>query len=191
MALYFLVEPVQVAFQQIGKLKAETDPWFAIVTTACFAGVIPWAVQASRGRFATGTKTKHLLFLTIYWAVQGFAVDTLYQWQEGVFGSGRDVETLLIKVVIDQLPFNLLWGTPNSTVWYGWRDAGFSWNQFRIENPLPRLVNRYVTIQISVWIVWVPAVIMIYTLPIDLQIPLFNLVICFFSLLLATVSQKG
>jgi len=191
LVLYFMVEPVRNAFQVIGDLKSETDPWFAMVTTALFAGVIPWTVQAFRGRFPKGRRLYHLLFLALYWAIQGFAVDTLYHWQENTFGNGRDLQTLAVKVLIDQFPFNLFWGTPNSVVWYGWRDADFSWRRFREQNPMPRLINRYVTIQVSVWIIWIPAVMMIYTLPLDLQIPLFNLVICFFSLLLATVSRKG
>jgi hypothetical protein len=37
--------------------------------------------------------------------------------------------------------------------------------------------------------VWIPAVIMIYALPLGLQQPLFNLVVCFFSLLLLFLNR--
>ena len=50
-------------------------------------------------------------------------------------------------------------------------------------------MQKFATIQISAWIVWVPAVLIIYSLPANLQIPLFNLVLCFFSLVLAFVSR--
>lgn len=44
---------------------------------------------------------------------------------------------------------------------------------------------------VSTWVVWVPATSLVYTLPSPLQIPLFNLVLCFFVLLLSFVSQTA
>jgi hypothetical protein len=43
----------------------------------------------------------------------------------------------------------------------------------------------------SQWMVWIPAVSIIYCLPSALQIPLFNLVVCFWVLLLTFVSRRS
>jgi hypothetical protein len=187
--LYFYVPGARPAFEQIGDLKQSSGPWFAVISTALFAGLIPWIVLCFRGRIPRGDRGKHLVFYLAYWAMQGATVDLLYTWQAHWFGSGRDTSTLLLKTLVDQGPYNLLYATPIGTLLYGWKDAGFSWRRFRKENPWTRLRHRYIVIQISVWIVWIPGVLMIYCLPTDLQIPLFNLVICFFSLLLVFVSR--
>ena len=41
---------------------------------------------------------------------------------------------------------------------------------------------------VSGWMVWIPAVSMIYILPASLQIPLFNIVLCFWSLVLTLIT---
>lgn len=189
LALYFLVPPMRPGFEAVGELKTGTDPWFAMVSTSLFAGFIPWLVLCHRGRIGGDGRWKHFAFLTLYWAMQGAVVDALYTWQDRWFGSGNDWPTLAVKTLVDQGPFNLIYATPLSLVMYGWKDAGFSWSRFREQNPWPRLRHRYAVIQVSVWIVWIPAVTMIYCLPPELQIPLFNFIICFFSLLLAFVSR--
>jgi hypothetical protein len=188
--LYFLVSPAREAFQVIGRLKADTGPAFAFISTAVFGGFLPWLVLWRRGR-VDGRPLAHLLFLVLFWGVQGMIVDLLYTLQDQAFGSGRDWKTLAIKTLIDQGPFNLFWGTPNSLVFYGWKNAGFSWRRFARGLTRQRVLHRYVSIQVSGWITWIPAVLMIYSLPPDLQVPLFNLVLCFFSLLLAFVSREG
>jgi len=189
LGLYFFAPALRPAFTAVGDLKAHADPWFALLSTALFGGLLPWIVLCARGRIAPGDRLRQLAFLLAFWALQGAAVDTLYTLQHHWFGDGRDPHTLLLKLLVDQGPFNLLWATPCTLLLYGWRNAGFSWTRFRAENPWPRLRHRYATVQVSAWIVWIPAVLMIYSLPPDLQIPLFNLVLCFFSLLLVFVSR--
>ena len=41
---------------------------------------------------------------------------------------------------------------------------------------------------ITNWLVWIPSVLLIYLMPPMLQIPLFNLVLCFFVLVLAILN---
>ena len=187
--VYFFVPGARPVFETVETLKARSGPGFALVSTAVFGGLIPWMVLRARGRIKSRDALAQLAFLVIFWAVQGLIVDALYTFQDRMFGSGRDWQTLLTKMLVDQGPFNLLYATPNTLIFYGWRNAGFSWTRFwRGLNRQP-LLHRYITIQVSGWVTWIPAVLMVYSLPPDLQIPLFNLVLCFFSLLLAFVSR--
>lgn len=189
LALYFWIPELRPGFEAIGNFKRASGVWFALFSTALFGGMIPWIVMVFRGRIPEGQKIKQLIFFIGFWALQGFMVDWLYTQQNRWFGSANDFETLLMKVLVDQLPYNLLWATPNGIVLYGWKNANFSWCEFKRIHTLPVIVHKYVTIQVSAWVVWVPAVMMIYSLPPDLQVPLFNLVLCFFSLVLAFVSR--
>jgi hypothetical protein len=46
------------------------------------------------------------------------------------------------------------------------------------------------SIIISIWAVWIPTVSIVYSLPLALQFPLFNIVLCFWSLMLTTLSKE-
>jgi predicted branched-subunit amino acid permease len=43
---------------------------------------------------------------------------------------------------------------------------------------------------VTTWVVWIPGTAIIYSLPYPLQIPLFNLTLCFFVILVGVFSQK-
>jgi hypothetical protein len=93
--------------------------------------------------------------------------------------------------VFDQLIYSVLWATPCAQICFYWKDAGFSfarawdlrWPAFWKEN-MPKAI-------IALWAVWLPAVTVIYSLPPALQIPLFNIVLCFYALLFATVNRDN
>ena len=71
-----------------------------------------------------------------------------------------------------------------------WQDANFSW---RAAGAKWRSAEYWRFILpsnlLSVWMVWLPAVTVIYCLPPSLQIPLFSLVLCFWSVLLQLVTK--
>jgi hypothetical protein len=190
LCLYFFVPALRPGFDSISELKTRTDPWFAMITTSVFGGLIPWAVSHARGRHPTGRGLQHLIAMLIYWACTGAIVDALYTLQDQWFGSGRDLATLMKKMLVDQGPFNLIWATPVCLTFFGWKETDFDWKQFRAVHSWPVIRQKYLTIQISCWIVWIPAVTMIYAMPQGLQQPLFNLVICFFSLLLVFLNKE-
>jgi len=68
-----------------------------------------------------------------------------------------------------------------------WKDGGFKRSAFA-GLTLKRFVTRdCVRALLSGWSVWLPMVCIIYSLPSELQIPLFNIVLCFWVLLLSAL----
>jgi hypothetical protein len=49
-------------------------------------------------------------------------------------------------------------------------------------------LDEWITVLFSTWVVWIPAVSIVYSLPSALQLPIFNLVLCFWCLLLTFVT---
>jgi hypothetical protein len=189
LVLYFLVPATRPVFEAIGDLRARNGFVFSAVSTAFFGGVVSWGVLWYRGRIPQDQCFKQGVFFILYWAAQGLMVDTLYRLQTQWFGDGNDPLTLFKKVLVDQGPYNLVYATPVSLFFYTWKDQGFSWPKAWAAYKR-NFMQRYWSVMLSVWMVWIPAVTMIYSLPPDLQIPLFNLVICFFTLVLAFVSRE-
>ena len=119
----------------------------------------------------------------------GWLVDTFYGLQITLFGKDTDIATLIKKTAFDQFVFSALLTCPFLTLSYQFKDAQFNFKRF-LQTLDRRLLLLYLpTTIVTNWLVWIPAVLLIYLMPPVLQIPLFNLVLCFFVLVLAMLNS--
>lgn len=203
---YFLWEPVTVALDALGRLKARGGFLYSAISTSLFGGLIPFLWRsASRARaaaraHATGVALpaplwtvpawQAALFLCVFWAWKGIEVDLLYRAQALVFGDGARFAVIAPKVAVDQFVYNPLWAAWTQVVAYWWLERGFRPAPGEARQLLREMGSRSVTILISTWGIWIPMVSIIYAMPASLQIPLFNIVLCFWGLMLASLSRE-
>ncbi len=187
--LYYFWPPALTSFSFVAHLKARYGLVYAVCATAFFGGVIPFCYLFLTGQ--TRQKPgKELLFYLLFWGYKGAEVDLFYRLQGLLFGTGNDWRTVAMKTSVDQLCYAAFWMVPTIAVAYLWKDSGFSRQTFR------RRLNRVFftltipTIVVSNWLVWLPAVSVIYFMPPNLQVPLYNLVQCFFVLLLHMLGRE-
>ncbi len=169
---YFYWSAAQPVFSFVAELRAEYGLGYAIVSTSIFGGLLPFCFMYLKG----GIKTQvilQLLFYCVLWALMGVLIAEFYTFQAYLFGSGNDFFTVAKKVAFDQFVYSVLITCPFLTLVYMWKDNGFSWSKTK------PLINR------SLLTIKIPTVSVIYMLPTDLQIPLFNFVLCLFVLILA------
>ena len=187
---YFYVEPVRDALQRVADFK-ETVGWpFAIVSTALFGAVLPWLVQRLRPAYRGETRWSHLLFLAAFWGYKGAEIDWFYKLQAHLVGDAATLGIITVKVLIDQCLYVPLWAVPTTVLAYRFKDEGFDVGRlrrviFEDHGGLGGWVRaRVLPVLVSNWAVWLPAVVVIYALPQALQLPIQNLVLCFWALLL-------
>jgi hypothetical protein len=185
---YFYWPASQDVFQFFAQLKAENGATYAVVSTAIFGGLIPFVYLFLNGKIAF-SPYKQLFFYVLIWGFLGWIVNELYQFQSYLFGDGTDWVTIAKKAAFDQLVFSAMLTCPWLTLVYLWKDQRFSWALTR------PLLGELVKVQIPTtvltnWLIWIPAVCLIYTMPPNLQIPLFNLVLCFFVLIFAILQTE-
>jgi len=152
--------------------------------------VIPYLVLVAMRQVPKGRASSELAFYVLFWIWKGVEVDALYRLQGLMFGSAATVVAIAAKTCFDQFVYNTLWAAPTQVIFFLWKDKGFSRSgvvQGLGEEPFGR---RVLVILFSGWIVWFPAVMIIYSLPSALQVPLFNLVLCFWCLLLSFISRS-
>lgn len=186
---YFYYEPAAAIFTYFSDLKSQYGWKYAMLSTSLFGGLIPFIYllltkQIREKVIAIG------LFYILFWAYKGVEVNYLYQLQEYWFGAGSDVNTLAKKTFVDQFIYGTLWAAPSMAIAYLWKDK-----LLNVRQTLNNIDKQFVFLQIPTtlvtnWIIWIPSVLIIYSMPSDLQIPLFNFVLCFFVLLLSTISKK-
>lgn len=188
---YYNHEPTRASLDSLASFKTRWGWRYSLIATSLFGGLIPFLYL--RGSIATrdSTPVSHGVFYVLFWAMKGVEVDMFYRLQGWLFGDGVDVRTIVCKLAVDQLVYSIIWSTPTTMLAFYWKDAGFSFGRLRRLAWIPFLREHMPKTVIGLWGVWIPAVTIIYSLPAALQIPLFNIVLCFYALLFAALSRRN
>jgi hypothetical protein len=192
---YYRIPAIHAALARVVEIRQATGLGFAIVSTAVFGGLFPFVyLRFSRG--AGGGHPTHAwsqgLSLTAFWAYKGLEVDLWYRLQAHVFGSGHEITTVAVKVVADQFVYCPAFAVPVTAAVYEFVETRFDRKRLMADLRAPGWYRRRVLpVLISNIVVWVPAVAVIYALPTPLQLPLQNLVLCFYTLVVVHQTRGG
>lgn len=186
---YFHHEPTRVALERLVELRQTYGVSFSIATTAFCGGFLPFLYLRFGPRHPHRPTLALGVALTVFWAYKGLEIDVWYRVLAWLVGEERNVSTVAIKAALDQFVYCPLFAVPLTTLVYAWCKRDFSFRAVLADLRAPRWYQRRaLPLLISNLGVWVPAVCIIYTLPTALQLPLQNVVLCFFTLLLAHLS---
>ena len=190
---YYLSPSVRDLFTQVAHLRAHYGLGFAIVSTALFGALLPTLIQQGfpKLRKACPRPLRSLPFLLIFWGLKGIEIDLFYHAQAVIFGDATTISAVLPKMVVDQLIYVPLWAIPTTVLPFLWKDCGYSLTRTRAALGTHWYRRRGVPLMLANWGVWVPTVVLIYCLPLALQLPLQNIVLCLWSLLVIAMTQKA
>ena len=190
---YYLAPWAKPWFDQLALLKARGGFLFSVLTAACAGAVLPeilGVIFFQRGR-ATARNRENLFFGLPFWAFNGLCVDLLYRGQAVWFGTAPTVATLAKKVAVDQLIYSALFAAPLAAWCYEWKNR-----RYRTDGLGDMFTSRFYLAKIlpttmANWGVWFPGTALIYSLPSLLQVPLFNLALTFWALILAYIHSPA
>jgi hypothetical protein len=186
---YFYWPASLQTFQFFADLKAEYGGLYATISTSIFGGLLPFLYMFLKGEIRF-LPIQQLLFYLLIWAILGWVINAFYGLQVLLFGEGTDWLTIVKKTAFDQFVFSVFVTAPIIALAFLWKDQQFNWQQTKMQ--LDDLIKVQIpTTVVTTWIIWIPAVSLIYMMPTNLQIPLFNLVLCFFVLILAILNVDG
>lgn len=189
---YYHHVPTREVLSQFATWRRQVGVASSMLSTAIFGGVIPVLVLRLRPATRSRYNTRQGLGLILFWAYKGFEVDLFYRLLAHVVGTGHDFATIATKAAIDQFCYSPLFAVPMTALFFEWLTIRFEtsaliddiraggWYRRRI---LPLIVSNVG--------VWLPAVCIIYSLPTPLQLPLQNLVLCFYTLMIAHMTKRA
>ncbi len=189
--LYYLAPGTRPAFDAVAGWKTRYGLGYSALATAIFGGAIPFLYLLASGHVSPERRRIEFLLGILFWAYRGVEVDLFYRLQAFVFGEQASLSVVLPKVLVDQFIYSVFIAAPGQVVFFLWKERGLSFRAIKPDLNLSCLAGPVATVAVSQWMVWIPAVSIIYSLPSALQIPLFNLVLCFWVLLLTFVSQRS
>ncbi len=188
--LYYFAADFRPVFNTVSGWKTSGGFLYSIFATALFAGLIPFLFLKfipSTRVLATGGS---LVFMVFFWAYRGFEIDLLYRGQGVMFGTDPSLTTVAAKVAFDLFVYNVIWAASLQLLTYHWKNSGFRFTAFQGFDWTHYFRRSLPVALLSTWAVWLPVLILVYSLPSDLQIPLFNLAACFWALVMATLTSK-
>jgi hypothetical protein len=190
---YYFYSPAREWFAGLELLKQRWGYGYSLVSGVLAGAVLPEILALlvfQKGRI-TRENWERLVFLACYWGGQSMVVDAFYRFQGVLFGTQVDVVTVAKKMVIDQLIYTPFYANMTAMFCFEWKNRGYRFaglwgrvasREFFRSTMFPSLVAN--------WVVWIPVVAMIYSLPSLLQLPLQNLALTFWSLLLTWITRR-
>ncbi len=187
---YFQWEAFAALMDRVAELKERLGYVFSVTSTAFFGGLVPLLVRQLSGHGRADNDLRHLPFYLAYWGYKGFEIDTFYRLQNGLFGIGTDAGTIAAKLFMDQIVYNSLLAGPSAILLYLWKNKGYSLRRTRAALGPKWYRVRVFPLLLATWAVWVPTVCVIYSLPPGLQLPVQNVILCLFVLLLTFMTRE-
>jgi hypothetical protein len=192
---YYYQPGVHNALSRLADFRERTGVAFGIASTALFGGVLPFAyISLTRSDHLGDRRSRWIkgLSLTAFWGYKGIEVGLWYRLQAFMAGSGHAAGTIAIKVFLDQFVYCPVLAVPVTVFVYQAVESGFDWAGLFADMRAPCWYRRRaLPVLISNLGVWVPAVAVIYCLPTALQLPLQNVVLCFYTLIVAHQARTG
>lgn len=187
---YYFLDASRPWFELVINLKNNYGFLYSAVSTAVFGGLVPYLFMRLLGIGEFGNNWNHGILFISYWGLRGVDVDAFYRFQSWLFGVDNTWQTIVQKVLFDQFVYCVIWATPITALFYEWKEAGYTLSFRNSPGWIIRLKDKIIIFLVSTWMVWIPATAIVYSLPSSLQIPLFNLTLCFFVLLVSVFSKK-
>jgi hypothetical protein len=189
---YYHHAPTREAVGRLAEWRSDVGLVYSVVSTAVFGGLLPLlflrVIPASRGRY---TRTQAVA-LVAFWGYKGIEIELWFRFMAFCFGDGVDARTILLKALVDQLVWSPAFAVIVTALAYEWIGAGFDaravWRDVRAGAWYRR---RVMAVLISSLGVWAPTCAIIFAMPTPLQLPLQNLVLCFYTLLVAQLTRRS
>ena len=189
---YYFYPPTTGLLDKLAALKERWGFGYTVVASIIAGAVIPEIMRITifqKGKVSRAN-LGNFIFATLFWTWSGIIVDLLYRQQAIWFGSEVTLGVVTTKVLIDQFVFNPLYAAPANAWAYDWKNSGY---------PL-RGLGRFFTVKyyrsviiptlVATWGVWIPIVSILYSLPSNLQIPLFALALSLWVMIHSWMSEQ-
>jgi hypothetical protein len=189
---YYASSRVAGLLDQLARYKQQHSLLFVVVAGIVAGAILPELFVIlffQKGKW-TRQNFRNLAFTVPTWAIDAILVDLMYRANAIWFGNVVTVPVVLAKICVDQLGYNPFFAAPVEVLVYEWKNDGFSRESVRRTLSWGHYRDKIVPTLFATWVVWVPLVSIIYSLPYPVQFPLFSLALTFWVLLLTYMTNR-
>jgi hypothetical protein len=187
---YYLSPGFHGLLQHVAGVQDRYGIVFSMLMRVVFNGIVPALFCALVPGLHVRRPWAALMFGMFWWAFMGANTHILYYFQAWLWGSEASIPTVLAKTATDMLVYSPLYASPLVSIAHLWQDQNYSWRATRLQLG-PGWYRRIVMPnQVPGWTFWTPGVLILYSLPTDLQMPMSCLLGCFWSLMCLQIAQR-
>lgn len=186
---YYYWPALHEALEQVARIKQRIGIGFAMASTAVFGAVIPTLIQQLRPRWRHSAPIRHMPYLMLFFMIGGAIVDRFYWALARILGDDNQWTTVAIKVAVDQFIATPIWFVPYMLIGFQFKNSGYSIARTRRDLGRGWYRRRGIPLMVANWGVWIPAVTCVYCMPLPLQLPIQNLVLCLWALMLLLLTH--
>jgi hypothetical protein len=162
------------SFNQIAVLKMKMGWAFPFLAMGLSVGFLSefLKVRKSETKRWTRSNTSNFLFVFLMFGIIATAKDPVYQLLAQVYGDSASLSILSKKVLFELFAWTLLLCCPAQTLLFSLKAHGFSMKSLRAECPTfsEFFAVKVVPMLIANWSFWLPASVIIYCFPTELQL---------------------
>ncbi|MFN8399376.1 MAG: hypothetical protein U0X74_05120 [Anaerolineales bacterium] len=188
---YYLYAPVREALEGLQAISKSWGLMFSMLTSAIGAGLIPGLYLMVVGKSRRDTRGYlDILFTCFVWATNMIWVDYFYRFQDWFWGPSATFGIVIAKMLLDQFVFTAFLSIHHVGIGFRLRDLNYDFAALRRALRDDWIIKVTIPMLVNCWLTWIPGTLVVYSLPLPLQIPLMVLIQCFFALEMAFVSSK-
>ena len=164
--------------------------WFSIATRMVTNGALPAAFCALVPGLRMRRPWMSFLFLLVWWGFMGAMTHGFYYFQAWLWGSEARVGTVLLKTATDMLVYSPFLASPINAIAHLWHDLNYSGHATRLQLGAGWYRRIVLPNQVPGWAFWTPCLLVLYSLPTALQMPMAALLGCFWALMCLQIALR-
>ena len=190
---YFTHDGTRQFLATVADVKRQSGLAFAFFSYVLAAAVLPELLRIALFQSGRPTRRNLVNFLAAApaWGLMGVAVDFFYRLQAAWFGDAASLASVAPKVIVDQLVFSPLFAHPVMVGYFALCAGGFRREAWREVLGVGFYVEKVVPVLVAGWIIWIPGVSVVYSMPQLLQIPVAVTIQCFWVLVFTTIGYRS
>jgi hypothetical protein len=190
-AAYYAFSSVRDALVGLQSLRNSWGLAFSMLTSAIGGGLLPGLYLMAVGKSRhDGRGFLDLFFTCLVWATNIIWIDNFYNFQDWFWGPSITFRVIISKVLLDQFVFTPLLTIQYIAIGFRLRDLNYAFKALGHALKDDWNIKVIIPMLVSCWLTWIPGTLVVYSLPLTLQLPLMVLIQCFFALEMAFVSSK-
>lgn len=191
-ALYLWHAGIRDFLQQVALAKDQAGYFFAFgayMVSSAFLPELLKIVFFQKGRILS-RNIESFVTAAPFWGMIGVLADAFYRLQAVWFGADNSLVTIVLKTSVDQLIFSPFFCTPLCLAYMSLRDRRFQLQRWWRAWDARFFVEKAFSVQVAGWCIWIPGVMLVYSMPPMLQIPVAVLIQTFWVMIFTFIQER-
>ena len=189
-AAYYLLPAVAEALKVFADWQVEYGKFASFVNRFVCGGVVPGAFLLAMPSIRPKRAVATVLAQAVWCGLMGIAVDVFFTLQGVWFGTEPSLGVAVVKTLVDQFGFCVLFVTPLNALFYAWLGNGFSFRRNGGGMTRDWFVRSYVGNIVMSWAITIPTLVCVYSFPMELQITVSGFIGATQALLFIFIGRK-